>query len=155
MQNILRPRRLGCQRQSDITSGSVIPSTSTMKSALYLNLNSSAFIRLPMNGSLPPWPCHVPRTFGTSKMSPIFAVLTTLLLFSGHVLSQSSNLCTLASFDWVRLNCFVSLSFSYPMSKAFNSMGQDPCLVAEYLIAPCYGGCQSPFPCITPYPHLA
>jgi hypothetical protein len=86
--------------------------------------------------------------FGISQMS-IFAVLTTLLFYSRHALSQSSAACSLGSWDWVRLNRFISLSFTNSTSKTFNSMGQDPCRVAAVLESPCIFYSQSAFSCTT------
>ncbi|KAH9955179.1 hypothetical protein BGW80DRAFT_375706 [Lactifluus volemus] len=53
-----------------------------------------------------------------------FAVLTTLSLFSGHVLAQVYwPSCTVPSFGWT-----------------YNSIEQNPCTVAAYLLSTCYGG---------------
>jgi hypothetical protein len=74
----------------------------------------------------------------------IFAALTTLSFFCGHALSQySAATCNSTLWGWVRLNHFIYLSFTNPMSKAFNSIGQDPCKVRAYLLSPCIGDSQS------------
>ena len=99
-------------------------------------------------------PASITRTFGPLQMS-ISAVLTTLSLFSSHVLAQvNSPACTVSSLGWVRLTHSVSLSFNDHLSKTFNSIGQNPCTVSAYLLSTCYGGGQSSFSCTTSHPHL-
>jgi hypothetical protein len=99
-------------------------------------------------------PANITPTFGPLQMSTS-AVLTILSLFSAHVLAQvySPN-CTVSALKWVRLSHSVSLSFTDRLSKTFNSIGQNPCTVAAYLLSTCNGGCQSSFSCTTSHPHL-
>jgi hypothetical protein len=84
-----------------------------------------------------------------------FAVLTTLSLFSGHVLAQVYwASCTVPSFGWVPLNHFFPLSFTDHLSKTYNSIEQNPCTVAAFLLSTCNGGSQSSFSCTTSQPYL-
>jgi hypothetical protein len=116
-------------------------------------------LTLPVVYHLSDTPCQCPagitRTFSPLRMS-ISAVLTTLSLFSAHVLAQVYFPdCTVSSWGWVRLNHFDSLSFTDRLFKTFNSLGQNPCTVAAYLLSTCNGGSQSSFLCTTSHPHLA
>lgn len=76
----------------------------------------------------------------------VLAALATLLLFSCCAIAQIETAkCTQSSWNWVRTrNNYVSDPTCFRLAdesiQTFNSMNQNPCKVAGYLLSTCSGG---------------
>jgi hypothetical protein len=75
----------------------------------------------------------------------IFRVAVLLTLLSSHALSDITAPTCDSWWQWVWLIHFFPYPFlfPYPLSKSFNSINQNPCLVAAYLESTCNEGSQS------------
>ena len=85
-------------------------------------------------------------------MAPLAASLATLFFFSGFVTAQiNAPDCSSSALEWVCfLNSFFFFFFS-PLppvdeltgcSQTFNTLDQNACTVAAYLMSTCNGGCE-------------
>lgn len=95
------------------------------------------------------WPGHVHFPPGlTTHIHPqmsILAALPTLLLLSSSAIAGISapNCLVMSTWNWVRNYSFPDiLSTADGLLQTFNSLNQNPCLVAAFLQSTCNMGCE-------------
>jgi hypothetical protein len=75
----------------------------------------------------------------------LFAILLTSLFLFGFAVAAISAPSCLATWEWVSMlsyllvDCYLICGHNV---QTFNSLSQDPCTVAAYMLSTCNGGCQ-------------
>ena len=82
------------------------------------------------------------------QMSLFAILLASFFFFPGFAVAGIDAPGCLPTWEWVRMLSFPRCILSYYLIcwhhiQTYNSLGQDPCTIAAYLLSTCYGGCQS------------